>query len=247
MPLVQAGRVYKLSPLGDRLSVHWFCWFNLWLKLEKFKHLVVTDTYSHWQPCIFLTEFFLLISLVDVELLPGVCCDWCVCPIEAGNKLEHPSHSICVSLSRKHHISKYWVLACLEKWHLILRLRSNLILKQPPTYTDSAGSLGCSLPVLNWMYSEVICSSTLNLCFSKFRAWALVSPARCTEHLMVTVHSAVSQCVLQSSFIVWTHIIISPSLSKSTFLNMSFVVFSRLLPVYLFHTLHETSLFLNQW
>lgn len=178
LPLVQAGRVYKLSPLGDRLSVHWFCWINLWLKLEKFKHLVVTDTYSHWQPCIFLTEFFLLISLVDVELLPGVCCDWCVCPTEAGTKLEHPSHSICVSLSRKHHINKYWVLACLEKWRLSLRLRSNRILKQPPTYVDSV-SLGCSVPVLNCMYSEVICSSTLNLYCSKFRAWALVSPARC--------------------------------------------------------------------
>lgn len=126
-----------------------------------------------------------------------------VCPIEAGNKLEHPSCSICINLSRKHHINKYWVLACLEKWHLILRHISNLILKQPPTYIDSAVSY--SVPVLNWMCSEVICSSTLNLCCSKFGAWALVSPARCTEHLMVTVHSAMSQCVLQLSFIVSTH------------------------------------------
>lgn len=143
LPLAQAGRVCKLSPLGDRLYVQWFCWLSLWLKLEKFKHLVVTATHSHWQPHIFCAEFFLLISLVDVELLPSVCCDWCVCPIEAGNKLEHPSCSVCVSLSRKHQISKSWVLACLEWWHLILRLISNLILEQPPTNVDSAVS--CSV------------------------------------------------------------------------------------------------------
>lgn len=67
-------------------------------------------------------------------------------------------------------LSPYWASSCL--WET----RLTCILKQPPNNVDATISLGCSVPMLKWMYSEVVCSSILNVCFCKFGWWNLVSP-----------------------------------------------------------------------